>query len=181
MTLESEFSWRQDRLATLRLADIVLSDASRVARGKTFEFRSQDQAAVAPSFHLDKAVEHVQNYSRHRRRHVSCRWRLNQRTPLRAIKSRSLGKRHLPHLLLQPVLIHIPLSLCLYRHRRSARTLAPVDPRGILQYGFPGPVSDTLVTPSHLSSFQSLYSQSSLGCGTFHTSIIAAEQCFTAT
>ena len=32
-------------------------------------------------------------------------------------------------------------------------TLAPVDPKGILQYGFPGPVSDTLATPSHLSSF----------------------------
>ena len=30
---------------------------------------------------------------------------------------------------------------------------SPVDPAGILQYGFPGPVSDTLASPSHLSSF----------------------------
>ena len=29
----------------------------------------------------------------------------------------------------------------------------PVQPDGILQYGFPGPISDTLLTPSHLSSF----------------------------
>ena len=30
---------------------------------------------------------------------------------------------------------------------------SPVDPAGILQYGFPGPISDTLASPSHLSSF----------------------------
>ena len=29
----------------------------------------------------------------------------------------------------------------------------PVKPDGILQYGFPGPVSDTLLTPSHFSSY----------------------------
>ncbi|RMZ88030.1 hypothetical protein DV736_g4743, partial [Chaetothyriales sp. CBS 134916] len=29
----------------------------------------------------------------------------------------------------------------------------PVHPDGILQYGFPGPVSDTLLTPSYLASF----------------------------
>ncbi|KPI39393.1 Mitochondrial nuclease [Cyphellophora attinorum] len=32
-------------------------------------------------------------------------------------------------------------------------SLSPVDPRGILQYGFPGPVSDALSTPSHFASF----------------------------
>ncbi|RVX73683.1 hypothetical protein B0A52_02573 [Exophiala mesophila] len=31
--------------------------------------------------------------------------------------------------------------------------VSPVDPAGVLRYGFPGPVADTLSTPSHLSSF----------------------------
>ena len=30
---------------------------------------------------------------------------------------------------------------------------APVNPTGILQYGFPGPVTDTLATPAHLSVY----------------------------
>lgn len=30
---------------------------------------------------------------------------------------------------------------------------SPVNPQGILQYGFPGPISDSLSTASHLSSF----------------------------
>lgn len=30
---------------------------------------------------------------------------------------------------------------------------APVNPTGILQYGFPGPVTDTLTTPAHLSAY----------------------------
>ena len=30
---------------------------------------------------------------------------------------------------------------------------SPVNPSGLLQYGFPGPLSDTLSTPSHLSAY----------------------------
>ena len=36
---------------------------------------------------------------------------------------------------------------------KSPLFVSPVDPRGVLQYGFPGPISDSLSTPSHLSSF----------------------------
>jgi endonuclease G len=32
-------------------------------------------------------------------------------------------------------------------------TISPATPSGILQYGFPGPISDLSATPSHLSSF----------------------------
>lgn len=35
----------------------------------------------------------------------------------------------------------------------SPSLAAPVNPAGILQYGFPGPVSDTLITPAHISAF----------------------------
>jgi endonuclease G, mitochondrial len=35
----------------------------------------------------------------------------------------------------------------------SATVFSPVNPQGILQYGFPGPISDSLSTPSHLTSF----------------------------
>src|SRR5271154_3125096 len=35
----------------------------------------------------------------------------------------------------------------------TSSLIAPVNPNGILQYGFPGPISDTLTMPSHLSSF----------------------------
>lgn len=31
--------------------------------------------------------------------------------------------------------------------------VSPVNPSGVVQYGFPGPVADTLATPSHLSSY----------------------------
>lgn len=35
----------------------------------------------------------------------------------------------------------------------SSTIASPVNPQGILQYGFPGPISDSLSTASHLSSF----------------------------
>lgn len=49
-----------------------------------------------------------------------------------------------------PVPIPVPVSAAIHP---SSSVISPVDPSGILRYGFPGPVTDTLSTPSHLSSF----------------------------
>ncbi|KEF54515.1 endonuclease G, mitochondrial [Exophiala aquamarina CBS 119918] len=49
-----------------------------------------------------------------------------------------------------PVPIPVPVSAATHP---ASSVISPVDPAGILRYGFPGPVIDTLSTPSHLSSF----------------------------
>ena len=51
-----------------------------------------------------------------------------------------------------PTPVPVPVPVSAATHPASS-VFSPVDPAGILRYGFPGPVTDTLSTPSHLSSF----------------------------
>ncbi|EXJ69448.1 endonuclease G, mitochondrial [Cladophialophora psammophila CBS 110553] len=52
-----------------------------------------------------------------------------------------------------PIPVPVPVPVAAPAPHPSAAVLPPVDPSGILRYGFPGPIADTLATPSHLSSF----------------------------
>ena len=47
----------------------------------------------------------------------------------------------------------VPVPVAISTQPASSNFISPVDPSGILRYGFPGPIADTLATPSHLSSF----------------------------
>ncbi|ETI20516.1 hypothetical protein G647_08553 [Cladophialophora carrionii CBS 160.54] len=52
-----------------------------------------------------------------------------------------------------PVPIPVPVPVAVPAQPAVSPLIPPVDPSGILRYGFPGPFADTLATPSHLSSF----------------------------
>lgn len=52
-----------------------------------------------------------------------------------------------------PTPVPVPVPVSVSTQPTSSTVVSPVDPSGILRYGFPGPVADTLATPSHLSSF----------------------------
>jgi len=56
-------------------------------------------------------------------------------------------------LTLPPPAVPVPGPVPVTRQTPLPAGVPPVDPSGILQYGFPGPIADTLTTPSHLSSF----------------------------
>ena len=58
-----------------------------------------------------------------------------------------------PSVLPPPTPLPVPALVALSTHPAPSSIISPVDPSGILRYGFPGPVADTLATPSHLSSF----------------------------
>ncbi|KAJ9613960.1 nuclease [Cladophialophora chaetospira] len=55
-----------------------------------------------------------------------------------------------------PTPVPVPVPVAVSTLPSSTDIISPVDPSGILRYGFPGPVADTLATPSHLSSFNRL-------------------------
>ncbi|OAL30588.1 hypothetical protein AYO20_08675 [Fonsecaea nubica] len=52
-----------------------------------------------------------------------------------------------------PVPVPVPVPVAVPVQTPSPAIIPPVDPSGILRYGFPGPIADTLTTPSHLSAF----------------------------
>ncbi|KAK5235288.1 nuclease [Exophiala xenobiotica] len=52
-----------------------------------------------------------------------------------------------------PVAVPNPVPVITPTQPAVGALVSPVDPAGILRYGFPGPIADTLSTPSHLSAF----------------------------
>merc|ERR1712230_45210 len=52
-----------------------------------------------------------------------------------------------------PVAVPNPVPVITPTQPAVAALVSPVDPAGILRYGFPGPIADTLSTPSHISAF----------------------------
>lgn len=55
--------------------------------------------------------------------------------------------------LIPPPPTPLPVPVAASTHPAPVAVVSPVDPAGILRYGFPGPIADTLTTPSHLSAF----------------------------
>jgi endonuclease G, mitochondrial len=55
-----------------------------------------------------------------------------------------------------PAPVPAPVPIAVSTQPASSGLVSPVDPAGVLRYGFPGPVSDTLATPSHFSAYNRL-------------------------